>query len=306
MKASRSFLKQMQKSLSESVDQRMMIRLVRELISDYDLHKQKDLPESFVISRSEAAEQIINDMEKYNLIIPFLNIFFSIQFKGYMGRTYKIAGFHSILKYLYDLGFSVDSKNGLVYENPSYRISRNWGVLQEGKDYTFSFMWIDIVKYSIAVKENSKENIHKFYKDFLKIIRDSIEKRNGRIWLIEGDGVLGAFHFLNATQTTVLGAIEILHRLFDYNRFENPLNNPIQVRISVNNGKCEYSDNHEDTKKAEIIQHAIKNEKRADPDTILISRNVVIALDELVANELKPVNNEGIAEFYYYRLDWEK
>ncbi len=306
MKASRSFLKQIQKALAESIDQRTMVHLARELINDYDLHKQKKLPETFAIPRSEAADQIVTDMNRYNLIIPFLNIFFSIQFKGYMGRTYKISGFHEILKSLYDMGFSIDSKNGLVYENPTYRISRNWGVLQEGKDYTFCFMWIDIVKYSLAVKENSKEAIQRFYKDFIKIIRESVEKRNGRIWLVEGDGVLAAFHFLNATQTTVLGSIEILHRFFDYNRFENPLTEPVQIRISINNGKCEYSDNHEDTKKSEAVQHVISYEKKAEPDTIFVSRNVVLSLDEIVANELKPVTTEGIPEFYFYRLSWEE
>lgn len=305
MKASRSFLKQIQKALAESIDQRTMVHLTRELIPDYNLHKQKNLPETIAIPRMEAADQIVTDMNLYNLVIPFINILFSIQFKGYMGRIYKISGFHDIAKSLYEMGFSIDSQTGVVYENPSYRISRNWGVLQEGKDYSFCFLWIDIVKYSYILKENSKANVQCFYRDFISLIRSSIEKRNGRIWTVEGDGILGSFHFSNPTQTAVLSSVEILHRLFDYNRFRNPLNNPVSIRASIHNGTCEYSDNHEDTKESEIVQSVITNEKQAAPDHVLISRNVVLSLDELLANELKPVETTGIPEFYTYNLNWE-
>ncbi len=306
MEASSIFLRQLQKALSESVDPRTMVHLVREIIPDYEIKTDKNLPESFTPTRLEMAAQIVNDIRAHNLIIPFLNVLLRIQFIGYMGRKYKISGFPDLLKSLYEMGFSLDGKSGAIYENPAYRVSRNWGILQEGIDYPFCFMWTDVVSYSNIVKNCKKDEVQKFYKEYMHIVRSNVEKRNGRIWIVDGDGILSSFHFSNSNQSTVLCAIEIMHTIYDYNLFSNSIKLPLQVRVSIESGTCEYSDNHEDTKKNETIQKTISNEKIAKPNSVMISRNVAMSIDEMITAALYTDTNSTSADYYYYSLDWEK
>ncbi|MBN1501292.1 MAG: hypothetical protein JW982_14125 [Spirochaetes bacterium] len=306
METTAIFLKQLQNALSGSIDPRTMIHLTRELIPDYEISTPDGLPESFTPSRVDIAAQIVKDIQSHNLIIPFINIMLRIQFIGYMGRKYKISGFTDLLKSLYEMGFSLDSKSGVIYENPAYRVSRNWGILQEGNDYSFCFMWTDLVNYSSIVRNYSKSEVQKFYSDYMHIIRTNVEKRNGRIWFVDGDGILSAFHFSDSNQSGVLSAIEILHTVHDYNLFSKTINNEMQIRISIEAGSCEYSDNHEDTKKCEIIQKTISNEKKAKPNTAMISRNVAMSVDEMITSCFYTESKSTSADYYFYKLEWEK
>ncbi len=305
MNIDKSFLKLASQSLAESIDRTSMVHLAREVVSDYSLHEANNLPKSVDTPRIDTARKLVHDMYDLKMLIPFLNVFFSIQFKGYKGRKYKISRLRNLIIQLYDMGFSFDSQTGHLYEDPQFRISRNWGVLQEGHTYAFSFLWCDIVKSSIHVKKNNSIAVKKFYKNYNDIVRACVESRNGRIWHIEGDGILAAFHFGDYMEKVVYTAIEILHRIHNYNRFENKLSEPVQIRISCNKGTCEYSENHEDIKKSDQIMKTILAESYTEPDTITVNLNLSGSLSGVLQQVMTTRKTASHEEIDTYAVEWE-
>jgi hypothetical protein len=305
MNIDKSFLKLASQSLAESIDRTSMGHMARELVSDYSLEDSTIMPKGVDTPRIASATRIINDMTKYKLLIPFLNIFLSIHFNGYKGRKYKISRLRELLIHLYDMGFSLDTNTGRLYEDPKFRISRNWGVLREGFTYPFSFLWCDIASSSFHIEDNNDILINKFYEDYNYIVRSCVESRNGRVWHIEGDGILAAFHFGEYMEKSVYAAIDILNQMFLYNRFKNKLVSPIQLRLSCNKGTCEYSENHEDVKKSEQIAATIRAENYTEPDSISVSLNLSSSVGGVLQEILIPKRIEGVGEVAMYRIRWK-
>jgi hypothetical protein len=305
MKADKDFTKLVAQSLSESIDQRSMVHLAREIMPEYNIESYSNLPSSLDIPRLDVARQIVADMNNFNLLIPFVNVFFSIQSKGYKGRKYKISKLRSIVVKLFDMGFSIDPVTGQVYEDPQYRISKNWGVLQEGIDYPFTFVWYDIVESSIHLKKNSHRDVLTFYQKYHNLVRSSTESRNGRIWHIEGDGILTAFHFGDHSSTALFSGIEVLHSLYKYNLFENVLDNPIKIRIGLNTGVTDYIENHDMLKTKEPVKDVINLEKISLSDTIVATNTVMTSVEGVLASvfEFKDLNKKG--SYFVYDVKWE-
>lgn len=305
MNTDKNFLKLASQSLAESIDRNSMVHLAREVVSDYTIGDTNNLPKSVDIPRIDTARKIIHDMDDLKMLIPFLNVFFSIQFKGYKGRKYKISRLRNLIILLFDMGFSFDTQTGLLFEDPQFRISRNWGVLQEGNTYAFSFLWVDIVKSSLHVKKNNSIAIKHFYSDYNTIVRTSVENRNGRIWHIEGDGILAAFHFGNHMEKVVYAAIEILHRMNNYNRFQNKLAGDVELRLSCNKGTAEYSENHEDIKKSEAIMKTIDAESYTQPDTVSVNLSLSSSISGVLQQVLSSKKTETAGEVDSYAVRWE-
>ncbi|MFW5808668.1 MAG: hypothetical protein ACOCWH_06415 [Spirochaetota bacterium] len=305
MKYEKEFLDLLSRSVAESIDRSSIVHLVREIVPDYSETHNNSVPKSVDVPRLDTAKKIVFDMAKMNMLIPFLNVFFSIHFKGYKGRKYRISRLRNLIIQLYDMGFSLDTQTGLLFEDPQFRISRNWGVLQEGRTYAFSFLWCDVVRSSLHVEENSDINIRTFYETYNNTVRQSVESRNGRIWHIEGDGILAAFHFGDYMEKCVYAAVEILHRMFNYNRFNNSLARPVQVRLSCNKGIYDYSENHEDIKKSEQIMNTIHAENHTQPDSVTVNANLSSSLGGVLPHllESRKIDGYGTADVYSIRWD---
>lgn len=306
MEVSKNFLNLVTASLSESISQTDMVHLARELIPNYDIRKKLEMSKYLDIPRRETAQQIVNDMYSYNMLVPFINVLLSIQFKGYMGRQYNVSKLNQLLEAMYKMGFNLDRESGMLYEDPTYRVSPNWGVLIEGRDYSFSYLWIDVVGFSRIVKQHKKSTVKQFMSDFMDITRYRVEKRNGRIWHVEGDGILAAFHFEGHMNKSVFCGIDILHRFFDYNRFESKLNSPIALKLSVHTGLCEFSESHEDIKMCDQVQQTIQNNEYAEPDSVVISNSVGISFNNLLSEVTTPIGKRMVADHYLYQLKWGK
>ncbi len=307
MKSSYSLIKLAQKALAESIDFKSMIQLAREVIPNYDINIQSGLPENLSAgSRIEAARQIIEDMDEHNFLIQFINSLLGTQFQGYNGKVYKISGLNELLKELYFIGFIYDEETNTLLENRNIRKSRNWGVLMDGRQYSFSFLWIDIAGYSKLVKRFPIDILQSTHEDYISIVSSIIEKRNGRIWSVDGDGLLCAYHFSNKTLSCVLSAIEIVHELFAYNRLYNRLGEPINVRLAVHNDMCEYY-NDDRIKRGGFIEN-LKDlgQKSTRMNSLIITGNVKSMLEPVLSDLFIPLSNDNISDCYYYELKWGK
>lgn len=305
MKYPGSLISKCIRAISESMDSRTMTAITRELLRGYDLHERTGFPESIPIPNLSAAKQIISDIVKEDLLLPFVSLLIDLHDKGRQGRRYQIPMLRQVIKEIFDLGFIYDNANSIFVEDPRIRRTRNWGVLHEGYEYNICFLRLDIAGNSSLVRRYPENLIKKTYNDVRAIVNEAIEKRDGRIWSWEGDGGLVAFYFGNFHVSAILSAMEINHALFMYNMEENRLGSPLVVRIAVHGGSVEYTDNEENLMKSETVKRAYEIEQRyTPPGAVTISEVVKVMVDEVVANEFAPVR-DGNQTYYAYALQLE-
>jgi hypothetical protein len=221
-----------------------------------------------------------------------------------MGRKYPVSRLRDIIRGTYDMGYVFDSVNKIFVENPRYKRTRNWGVLEPGMEYTIALLRLDIVGNSGLVRRYPRRIVQTTYADLRAITNEVIGRRNGRIWTWEGDGGLVAFYFGNKHTSATLCAMEILHELFLYNRIRCPFGSPLQVRIGVHAGQFEYTDSKEALGKIDTVREVDVIQRNARPDTAQVSIVVKVMLDELLTSELEPVDGRKNTD-YRYRLRME-
>jgi len=307
MNISRSVKNLCSRTLSEGMDVRTMLHVIRRIIPDYDIHKQTGFPESFSIPNRDAADAIISDILKRDLLLEFIELLVMIQKEGLMSKNINLPYLNDIVKEIYSLGYVYDSTNRIFVENPQVRKTINWGTLQEGKSYTLVFLGIDIINNTGIVKQYPKEVVEKTYTEFSFIVQNISEKRNGRMWKWEGDGGVIAFFLGNKYQDAVLSAFEIINDMLLYNRTMCSLKEHIHFRISIHSGSCEYTENIEELIQSEPIRILQEMEKKyTGKDALCISLPVKMMLDGYITKQFSPLEKTGKSKYFQYRLEWEK
>ena len=306
MKVKPSLLNLTIRALSESIGVHITEKVARELIPGYDLYQRTGFPENIPIPKIDAAKQIVNDMNKLEIVLHLINLLIKIQFEGLMGRRYQISHLKEIIKELTEYGLIYDNINKIFVEDPNIRRTRNWGTLRKDKEYIFAFMRLDIVKNSELVRKYSPELIQETYDDVKDIVDIAIERRNGRIWSWEGDGGLIAFYFSNKNLLATVSAMEIIHELFIYNQLFCKLDEPLAVRLAVHRGPCEYTEYEDDLKNNDTIRKVIEIEsKYTKPNSVTVSNIVYEDLVSMLADRFKGINTGTGVNYYNYQLKWK-
>lgn len=295
------------KSLSESMNVKTMVVLIRKFAYNYDLNKATGFPQNIPIPNRDAARQIVNDIIKLEYFPHFINLLVDIHYNGLTGKRYNISYLREIIREMMKHGLIYDQSTSMFVEDSNIQKTRNWGVLREGDDVVFTFLRLDIVSNSTLVKNHEEKIIKKTYNDLRKIVEVAIDKRNGRIWSWEGDGGLIAFHFGKRDIGATLSAIEILHEIFLYNQFKCKLKKDLEVRFAIHDGSCEYSHNEENIEKNETIKYVKQMEsKYTKPNTITISDMVHAMLDHVLVDQFKRIKSDNRKIYYNYSIKWEK
>jgi len=295
------------RALIESMDVRDMRHLAKRIIPGYDLQKQSGFPESFAIPSIDAAKQIVGDIIDSNLYFQLIQNLIHMDQEGFMGKKIRISYLNDIIKEIYNNGYLFDSENQIFVENPKVQKTRNWGALREEESYSMAFLSIDIIGNTKIVQKYSKEIVETTYTELKFIVQNAIDKRNGRFWLWEGDGGVIAFFFGNKNEAATLAAMEIASNLFLYNRTICKLTEPLQIRISVHSGICEYTDKINYFKKMEVMKTITEMEKKhSKGNSICISYPVRMMLDGFIANQFIPMGSSSTSKFYRYDLEWMK
>lgn len=304
MKISSTLLNLAIKALSESMDLPIMTGIAEELLHNYDIYRRMGFRDSMTIPKRDAARQIAMDMRDSGFFMEFIQILIRLHTEGYKGRKMPITGLREIFREIQNNGYIYDQENKMFVEDPLVRKTRNWGALTVGRDYPIAFLRLDIVGNSQLVRQYPDSLIQSTYGDLRTIVDNAIDKRNGRVWSWEGDGSLVAFYFANKNQLAMLSAMEIINELFIYNGTRNRLDKPLQVRIAVNSGLCEYRENPEDLMKSETIKQAILMESRfTGPNSVTINNVVKDKLDQSLVDILKPIKVDGRIMYHNYSIE---
>ncbi len=293
------------KGMLESMGVDLMVALARIVINNYDINKRSGIPESIPITKKDASTQIMMDIKSEGVLFEFANLLVKIHLEGYMGRPCQITTVRQIIREMFDLGYMYDQEYKMFIENSEVHRTPNWGVLKEGAEHSFTFLRLDIAGNSILVRDNSAQAVEAAYAELRKTVEKAVEKRNGRIWSWEGDGVLAAFYFSRKEENATLSAIEITHELYIYNATRCGLKSPLNVRIAINTGLCNYTSDIEKIKKSDTIKKTIEMEAKHTPlNTVTItgisgqhfSDNLVMRLSKTMA--------AGSVKYFNYSLKW--
>jgi len=144
---------------------------------------------------------------------------------------------------------------------------------------------LDVAGNSILVKENPKQLVDKAYADLREIVYGAVVSRLGRLWTWEGDGALGVFMLGDYSRSAIFAAMEILNKMYVYNKADNRLNSPIKLRIAVHSGHLVYSESATQSLKADTIQTAINLESNAAvPNSMVVSESLAMSQDQALLN----------------------
>lgn len=291
------------RGLTQSMDVKTMSHVARRILDNYDVHDRSGYPRSVPIPNQDAARQIVEDMIAHQQFLPFISLLIEVNRTGFVGRKYRIPRMKDILLEVMEAGYSYDSESGVFVENAGQRRTPNWGVLLDGHSYALAFLVVDIVQNSELVRTHDKETIARLYRDVRKLMQRVVEKRDGRLWLWEGDGGLAAFHMGDINVSAVHSAMEMQHELFLYNHLWSSIEEHVQVRMSVHSGQVEYREQLEAIE-SPVLEKAQRVESQvAAAGELAITEMVYDSVDPLVGRWFRE-DAIGTESYYRYALEF--
>lgn len=291
------------RGLTQSMDVKTMSHVARRLIAGYDVHERSGFPASVPIPNQEAARRIVEDMIAHQHFLAFIAVLIEINRSGFVGRRYRIPRMKDILFEVMEAGYSYDRELGTFVENAGQQRTQNWGVLLDGGTYRLAFVVLDIVENSELVRTHDERTMRRLYRDIRGLMQRTVEKREGRLWLWEGDGGLAAFHIGDINVAAVHCAMEVLHELFLYNLLWSSFDEFLQVRIAVHSGQLEYRENLQSIDSPVLDKAQYIEAQVARPDSIAISRNVYNDVDSRVGSWFSE-HTVGGESYYRYALEF--
>jgi class 3 adenylate cyclase len=306
MKVSRQLKNLLVKALSESMSPHTMQKIVRRIIPNYDLQERTGYPTNIPITGLTAANQVMLDMTEEEMFSKFVVVLIDVTENGLMGTKLKIKELPAILSELEAAGLIFNRDRNQFMETKGDSTSRGWRVLEEGNIYDFTFLRLDIVKNSELVRNYERETIMEVYTDLKEIVRKHVEKRNGRIWGWEGDGVLVAFYFDDKNVSAVLTGMDILLNLFLYNEFECKLGEPLLVRIAIHAGPCPFRQEINKNQSETIARLEHVEAEHTLPDSLTLTPSVYQDLGTKLEKLFQPVELNSGNNVYRFKMRWEE
>jgi len=210
------------------------------LDKNLDMHTLTGYPPNTIIPVREGATQIVNHFFKIGRLAQLLELYIGSTQRGFRGERVSFNNFKAVIKEMNECGFvyRADIKKIVVTDDKSPR--NDWGFLQEDQLYNFCFVSIDICGNTKLVRKYNIDDIQKTYSNYKKMVVSIIEKRNGRVWMWEGDGGVLVFHIKDPVNDAIYSSFEILGLMHIFNATMNLLNEPVNIRIAINSGETKF------------------------------------------------------------------
>jgi len=273
------------KCLYTSLSPDDMVRFAGIAYPGYDIYVSSGFPRGIPIPSQDAANRIVLDMIEDGYYVDFVELLIQIDSVGHMGRIYPLRDLDYVVDDVLQAGYSFDKTTGQFFEDQSRQITNNWGRLLENDERQMAVLRLDIAGNTILVKENPKELIDKAYGDIRNIVTEAVVSRLGRLWSWEGDGALGVFMLSDYSRIAIFAGMDIINRMYLFNKMDNPLNSNVNLRLAIHSGSVIYSENELKYSKADVIKIAKTLEaKAAIPNSLVISDGVARSQDQSVLN----------------------
>jgi hypothetical protein len=293
------------KALNESMSTDLMVRLARRVVPDYDIHERTGFQRSMPIPSLEVAGQIARDLGAGIPLLRLVETLIEVDGSGVMGSRVKVRRLGPLMREVETLGYAYDEHARLFTEIAEAARTRTWSYLQEGQVYELSFLKIDVVASSKLVREHAKAKIDRAYQDLQRIVVNAVYRRNGRVWLWEGDGGVLAFLFGDKNVQAALAGMEIILELFLYNTFRRTLASPLSVRVAVHTGPCPYHESFDRIQSDTLHRLGLIESRFTRPDSVTLSPGVYSDLGPKLSRFYEPFPGDAGGQLYRYALRWE-
>jgi len=294
------------RSLSHSLSVDLMIKIAKKIIPDYDIHERSGFPPNIPIPRVDAARQIFGDIQRAGSLLKLAETLIDMHYNGQMGRPIRVQFLDRIIAEVEAQGYRYSTADRVFVEAASREKTMGWGTLQEDRTYEFALLRADIVGNAKLVRMYDRDDVNTAFDKTRELVRNAVEKRNGRIWSWEGDGGLAAFYFEGKNIQATLCGMEIIHELFLFNLLQSPLPESLSVRLAVHAGPCKLLSSGKDSGSETIRRVEEIESKLTKPDSLMVSVGIYTDLGGKLSQFFTQVPGTENSPLYRYVLRWEK
>ena len=262
--------------LSHSFNSDEISEIGKLVLRKFDLHRLTNRHRHVTVPVREAAQTLVEQCEEKKNLSDLLQIVIESDGSKLMGRRVEVKDLELFLAGLARAGHVYDfSKRKLRQNGHDSEELVNWGALREGREYEVTVASVDIVGNSELVRSVGQKTMERVYYQFWAFLRERLAHYDGRIWSWAGDGGVLAFAMKGNAVRGVQCGLEIQATIPIFNaRPENPIEEPISVRIGMDQGRVKFQ---ADTGRiiSETINFAAHVEKAGtDPGKVTISASL--------------------------------
>lgn len=247
------------------------------VLRKFDLYKLTNRHRHVTVPVRDAAQAVVEACEDKKRTADLIQLVVETDGALLMGRRVTVRDLEIFLADLARAGHTYDFDRRRLREITGERGERpNWGALRDGREYEVSVASVDIVGSSSLVKRAGQRIMERVYYQFWEFVRSHLSRYDGRIWSWAGDGGLVAFAMKDDAVRAAQWALEVQATMPIFNaRPDNPLDEPISVRIGMDRGTVRFlNDTGRITSAA--INFAVHLEKDAtEPGSVCISEHLV-------------------------------
>ena len=109
------------------------------------------------------------------------------------------------------------------------------------------------------------------------------------------------------SRMAIYAAMEILCEIFLFNKFDNPLDSDIKLRLAVHSGDIQFSNSEAECLKADIVRKAIFLESKiAPPNSLVISESLAVTQDQVLLDIFSDQKQTEAEKYRVYQVYQEK
>jgi len=142
--------------------------------------------------------------------------------------------------------FRADFTKSAVYgsvrknKDESYITASNWKEIAEGREYTFSLLYIEFDDKEELVKKHNNVNLSQALAIFKSYIERHITPYNGKIWMWNDFGGIILFPYAGGKCTCVVSAFKIMLYKLLFDAEESIFPHYVSFRMAMHLGNCVY------------------------------------------------------------------
>jgi class 3 adenylate cyclase len=213
----------------------------RRFKNDFDIRTEENAYGRLRLPPHTASEHLISFIMKDEKVSALVQFLIDLDCHSLNGRQIVFKELKDLLVILRHNGIGYDFNRRDFYLISEKEAGPKWEeCLQEGKEYEFSYVSVDIVKSSDLARNEDINLVKHTINSLFESIKKSAYNYNGSIWSWQGDGGIVAFCGEQCNFQSICFSIEALGLLPLFNVRQNSLENEIDLRFGIDCGKTSY------------------------------------------------------------------
>jgi len=248
-----------------------------------------------------ASEHLINFIRKNEKTSGLVRFLIDLDCHTLSGKQIIFRELEDLLVILRHSGIGYDFSKREFYFISETDAGPKWEeCLQEGKEYEFSYVSVDIVKSSDMTRNEDIKLVKHTINSLFELINKSAHNYSGSIWSWQGDGGIVAFWGEQCIFQSIYFSIEALGLLPVFNVRQNSLENDIDLRFGIDCGKTSYKKDKGNIISPNLNFAAHLEKKCTAKNSITISERIYTALDYKQTTYFQPKGQLEDTIYYSY------